>query len=116
MGQKRLPGIAACAGVVTGGIVQNVEPDLFVRLARQPGMGTGVVWPERASVTGLPAVGGLGRSFVAGVGGELVFASPAADAGAVGAEIKAAALSEAGGLEARRLVSKATTGWGQTGW
>ena len=90
MGQQGFAGVEASAGVVTGGIVQNIEQHLFVGLAGQPGVGAGVVLPERAVVAGLPAFDGFGRGFVAGVGSELVFEGPAADAGAVGFEVQAA--------------------------
>ena len=90
MGQERFTGIKACAGVVAGGVVQNIQQDLFVRLARQPSMGTGVILPKRAVVPGLPTFDGFGRGFVAGVGSQLVDDGPASDAGAVGLKIKAA--------------------------
>ena len=88
MGQQGFAGVEACAGVVTGGIVQNLEQHLLVGLAGQPGVGAGVVLPERAVVTGLPALDGFGRGFVAGVRGQLVGDGPATDAGAVGLEVE----------------------------
>jgi hypothetical protein len=90
MGQERFPGIKACAGVVAGGVIQNLEQNLFVGLPRQPGMGGGVVLPERAVVAGLPAFDGFACWFVARVGVELVGDGPTADAGAVGFEVEAA--------------------------
>jgi hypothetical protein len=36
MGRKRFAWVEACAGVVTGGIVQNIEQGLFVGIAGQP--------------------------------------------------------------------------------
>ena len=53
-------------------------------------MRAGVILPESTVVAGLPAFDGFGGGFVAGVGGELMFAGPAADAGAVGLEVEAA--------------------------
>jgi hypothetical protein len=88
MGQEGFAGVEARASVVTGGIVQNIQQRLFVGLAGQPGVGTGVVLPERAVVAGLPAFDGFGRGFVAGVRGQLVFDGPATDAGAVGLEVE----------------------------
>jgi len=46
--------------------------------------------PERAVVAGLPAFDGFSGGFVTGVGVELVGDGPAADAGAVGFEVKPA--------------------------
>jgi hypothetical protein len=97
MGQEGFAGVEACAGVVTGGIVQNIEQHLFVGLAGQPGVGAGIVLPERAVVTGLPAFDGFGRGFVAGVRGQLVFEGPAPDAGAVGLEVEAPVQFAGGG-------------------
>ena len=88
MDQEGFAGIKTRAGVVTGGIIQNIEQCLLVGLAGQPGVGAGVVLPERAVVAGLPAFDGFGRGFVAGVRGELVCDGPAADAGAVDLEIE----------------------------
>jgi hypothetical protein len=88
MGQAGFAGVAACAGIVTGGIVQNIEQRLFVGLARQPGVGAGVGLPKRAIIAGLPAFDGFGRGFVAGVRGQLIFAGPAPDAGAIGLEVE----------------------------
>jgi hypothetical protein len=73
MGQQGFAGVEACAGVVTGGIVQNIEQHLFVGLPGQPGVGVGVVLPERAVVTGLPTFDGFGRGFVAGEGSREAF-------------------------------------------
>lgn len=101
MRQQGFAGVEACAGVVTGGVVQNIEQHLFFRLAGQPGVGAGVVLPERAGVAGLPAFYGFGRGFVAGVRGQLVCTGPAADAGAVGSEVEPA-VEFAGGGTVRR--------------
>ena len=97
MGQEGFAGVEACAGVVTGGVVQNIKQGLFVGMAGQPGVGAGVVLPEGTQIAGLPAFDGFGRGFVAGVGGELVFDGPAADAGAVGFEVEAAVEFAGGG-------------------
>jgi hypothetical protein len=90
VGQQGFGGIEAGAGVEAGGVVEDVQEDLFVGAPRQPGMGRGVILPKGAVVAGLPAFDGFGRGFVAGVRGELVFDGPAADAGAVGLEVQAA--------------------------
>ena len=50
----------------------------------------GIVLPKGAVIAGLPAFDGFGRGLVAGVGGELVFPRPAADAGAVGLNLLSA--------------------------
>ena len=90
VGQKSFVGVEACAGVEAGGIVEDVQQDLFIGAAGQPGVGAGVVLPEGTVVAGLPAFDGFGGGFVAGVGGELMFDGPTTDAGAVGFEIEAA--------------------------
>jgi hypothetical protein len=88
--EEGFPGVKAGAGVVAGGIVQEVEQDLFIRAVGEERVRGGVVLPEGAQVTGLPAFDGLGRLFVAGVWGQVVFEGPAADAGAIGWEVEAA--------------------------
>jgi hypothetical protein len=88
VGEEGFGGIEARAGVEAGGVVEDFEEDLLVRGAGQEGVRGGVVLPEGGVVAGLPAFDGFGRGFVAGVGGELVFEGPAADAGAVGFEVQ----------------------------
>jgi hypothetical protein len=104
VGQQGFGGIEACAGVEARGVVENVQENLFVGAARQPGVGRGVVLPEGAVVAGLPAFDGFGRGFVAGVWGELVCDRPAADAGAVGLEAQPAMeFAGDGAVRARRF-------------
>jgi len=110
VGQERLGGIESGAGVVTGGVVQQVEQDLFVGVCRQPGVGAGVVLPEGAPVADLPAFDGLGRLFVAGVGSQLVLDRPAADAGPVGVEVEATEQ-----FTGASVLSWAVTSGGQSG-
>ena len=90
MGQKGFAWVEAGAGVVTGGVVQNIEQGLFVGLAGQPSRWAGVVLPEGTQIAGLPASDRFGRGFVAGVGSQFVFEGPASDTGAVGFEVEAA--------------------------
>jgi hypothetical protein len=90
MGQEGFPGVEARPRVVAGGVVQQIEQDLFVRVGGQPSVGTGVVLPERAVVAGLPALDGLGRGFEAGVRSQIVFDGPAPDTGAIGFEVETA--------------------------
>jgi len=90
MGQQGFGGIEARAGVQACGVIEHVQENLFVGAVGQPGVRRGVVLPEGAVIAGLPAFDGFGRGFVAGIRGELVFDSPAADAGAVGFEVEAA--------------------------
>jgi hypothetical protein len=90
VGQEGFAWVEAGAGVKTGGIVQDVQQRLFAGLAWKPGVGAGVVLPEGPVVAGLPAFDGFGGGFVARIGGQLMGQSPAADAGAVGEEVKAA--------------------------
>ena len=104
VGQQGFRGVEACAGVQARGIVEDFQEDMFVGIAGQEGVGRGVVLPEGAVVAGLPAFDGFGRGFVAGVGGEFVFAGPAADAGAVGLEVEATMeFAGAGAVGARRF-------------
>ena len=90
MSQEGFAGVEACAGVVAGGVVQNIEQGLFVGMAWQPGVGAGVVLPKGAQIASLPAFDRFRRGFVAGVWGELVFDGPAANAGTVGFKIQTA--------------------------
>ena len=90
LGQQGFTLVEACAGVVAGGVVEEVEQALFGGGAGEEGVRGGVVLPEGTQVAGLPAFDGLGRLFVAGVRGELVLLGPATDAGAVGFEVEAA--------------------------
>ena len=90
VGQEGLAFIESGTDVVAGGVVQEVEPDLFLAGAREEGVRGGVVLPEGPFVADLPAFDGLGRGLVAGVWGELVCDGPASDAGAVGYAVAAA--------------------------
>ena len=90
VGEECLGGVKTRAGVGAGGVVEDVEEDLLVRLVRQPGVGRGIVLPERAEVAGLPAADGLPGLLVTGVRGVVVSESPTADAGTVGLEGEAA--------------------------
>jgi hypothetical protein len=87
---ERLARVKTGAGVEAGGVVEDVEEGLFLQLAWEPGVGRGVVLPERAEVAGLPAADGFGGLFVAGIRGEAVGDGPAADTGAVGLETEPA--------------------------
>ena len=113
VGEEGFGGIKARASVEAGGVVEDFQEDLFVGVTGQPGMGRGVVLPERAVVAGLPAFDGFGRGFVTGVGGEPVFAGPAADAGAIGLEVQAAVkFAGDGAVGARRFGGKKFGGQG----
>jgi len=90
VGEEGFSGIEARTGVEAGGVVEDFQEDLFVGAAVEEGVGCGVVLPEGAVITGLPAFDGFGRSFVARVGVEFVFDGPTANAGAVGVEVEAA--------------------------
>ena len=90
MSQEGFAGVEACAGVVAGGVIQNIKQGLFVGIAWQPCVRAGVVLPEGTQIAGLPAFDRFGRGFVAGVGSQFVFDGPAADAGAVGFEVETA--------------------------
>lgn len=88
--EERFGGVETCAGVEAGGVVEDVEEDLFAVAAGKEGVRGGIVLPERAEVADLPAANGLGGLLVAGVRSEVVGDSPTADAGAVGFEIQTA--------------------------
>jgi hypothetical protein len=90
MGRERFPGVEACAGVVAGGIVQEVKEGLFIGVAGQPGMGADVVLPECAQIADLPAFDGFRPGLIARVGSQLVGDGPASDAGTVGLEAEPA--------------------------
>jgi hypothetical protein len=88
MGQEGFARVAPCAGVEAGGVVEDFQEDLFSVTPGQPGVRGGVVLPAGPVIAGWPAFDGFGGGLVASVGGELVFDSPAADAGAVGFEVE----------------------------
>ena len=68
VGQEGFRRVKAGAGVEPRGVIQDLQEDLFVGVAGQPGVGRGIVLPERAVIAGLPAFHGFGGGFVAGVG------------------------------------------------
>jgi hypothetical protein len=116
VGEQGLGGIESRAGVEARGVVEDFEEDLLGGAAGQEGMGRGVVLPEGTVIAGLPAFDGFGRGFVAGVGGELVLARPAADAGAVGFEVEATVeFAGDGTVRARWLGGEESGGQGD-GW
>ena len=82
--------IEAGAGVQTGGIIEQIQQDLFVGGLGQGGGGACIVLPERAVVTGLPAFDQFADGFEAGIGCQAIWDGPAANAGAVGFEVEAA--------------------------
>jgi hypothetical protein len=87
---------------------------LFGGVVRQPGMGTGVVLPERAEVPGLPAFDRFAQRFVAGVGIEPVRDGPTTDTGAVGFEVEAALeLAGDGAVGGRRFGAEEFGGQGR---
>ena len=90
VGQQGFLVVEAGAGIEAGGVVEEVEQDLFVGGVGQPGVGAGIVLPEGAQIPGLPAFDRFRRLLVTGVGGQLVLERPAADAGAVGQELETA--------------------------
>lgn len=90
MGQERFPVVEACAGVVAGGIVQEVKEGLFIGVARQPGVGADVVLPECTQIADLPAFDGFRLGLIARGGSQLVGDGPASDAGPIGLEAEPA--------------------------
>jgi hypothetical protein len=106
MSQQGFGGIEACADIEARGVVENVEEGLLVGVAGQPGMGAGVVLPERTQIPGLPAFDGFVGGFVTGVGSELVLDGPAPNAGAVSFEVEPAMeFTGTGAVEGRRFSS-----------
>ena len=97
VGQEGFTEVETCAGVEAGGVIEDVQQDLLVGAAGQPGVRAGVVLPKRAVVAGLPAFDGLGDGLGASVRGELMFEGPAPDTGAVGFEVEAAQEFTGGG-------------------
>jgi len=100
VGQEGFAGVEAGAGVEASGVVEDVQEDLFVGGAGEPGVRAGIVLPEGAVVAGLPAFDGLGGLLVARVGGETVGEGPAADGGAVGSDLESAVEFAGGGAVA----------------
>ena len=107
MGQEGFAGVEARAGVEPRGVIEDFQQDLFVGTAGQPGVRGGIVLPEGPVIAGLPAFDGFGGGFGAGVGGELMFEGPAADAGAVGFEVESAVgFTGRGAVRGRRFGGK----------
>jgi len=69
VGQQGFLGVEASAGIEGGGVIQQVEQDLFVLGVGPPSVGAGIVLPEGAPITRLPAFDRFRRLLVAGVGG-----------------------------------------------
>lgn len=90
MGQQAFSVIEARASVQACGIVKNIQEDLFVGAIGQPGMRRGVVLPQGAVITGLPAFDGFGRDFETCVWSQVIFNGRSANTGAVGFEVEAA--------------------------
>jgi hypothetical protein len=59
MGQEGFAIVEAGTGIEAGGVVEDVEEDLLVGGAGEPGVGAGVVLPEGAEVADLPAFDGF---------------------------------------------------------
>ena len=57
------------AGIAAGGVIEDVEEGLFLRLSREPGVRGGVVLPERPVVAGLPAADLVWRASCSGCPG-----------------------------------------------
>ena len=72
MSQECFSGVEVSTRVKASGVIQEVQEDLLVGRARQPGMGAGVVLPESAQVTDLPAFDRFGGLFITGVWGQVV--------------------------------------------
>ena len=107
VGQQGFFGVEASAGIEAGGVIQQVEQDLFVLGVGQPSMGAGIVLPEGAQITRLPAFDRFRGLLVAGVGGQLVLERPAPDTGAVGQEVEATMeFAGTGAVGGRRLGGK----------
>ena len=103
--------VDAGAGVQARGVVEDVQKSLFVRVAGEPGMRSGVVLPKRTEVADLPATDRFGGFFVTGVRREVVGDGPAADAGAIGLEGEAAEqFAGDGAVGARRGGTQKTCG------
>lgn len=72
MSQEIFSVVEARADIVAGGIIQQVQQNLFVFGFWKEGVRGGVILPEGAQVADLPALDGFGLGFIAGVGCEFV--------------------------------------------
>jgi len=66
--QEIFGGIKVGAGVVAGGIIEDIEEHLFIGLAGQPTMRRGIVLPECPQVASLPALDWFGLGFETSIG------------------------------------------------
>lgn len=89
--------VKARTNIIAGGIIQQIQQDLFVFGVWEEGVRGGVILPEGAQVADLPALDGLGLGFIAGVWGELVGQGPTTDTGPVGFEVESAVQFTGGG-------------------
>ena len=96
--------------IIVGGIIQEVEQDMFAGGFGEESMWGGIILPERPRVANLPAFDWFGRGFVAGVWRELVFDGPAADTGAVGWEVEPAVEFAGGGAVGRGWLGRKKLG------
>ena len=75
VGQQSFSGIESRARVQARGVVEDVQQDLLVGAAGQPGVRAGIVLPEGAVIAGLPAFDRFAGGLVARVRSELIFMS-----------------------------------------
>lgn len=87
--QKRFGRIKAGC-IEPGGVVENIEQDLFFRAAGEEGMRGGIVLPKCAEIADLPAADRLWLALETGIWSELLSDGPTADTGPVGPETKTA--------------------------
>lgn len=88
MSGERLGAVKTSACIEARGIVENVEEHLFILAAREERVRRGIVLPECAEITNLPAANGLCGRFETGIWSEVVSDGPTADSGPVGGEIE----------------------------
>src|SRR5438876_6301528 len=90
MCQQSFGRVETSPGVVAGRIIQYIQENLFIGLARQPAVRGGIILPESAQVTGLPAFDRFGFGLEASIRGQLILYRPATNTRTVGLEIESA--------------------------
>ncbi len=88
MSGERFGRVKTSACIEARGIVENVEERLFILAAREKRVRRGIVLPECAEITNLPAANGLCGRFETGIWSEVVSDGPTADSGPIGGEIE----------------------------
>jgi len=88
VGQEGFAVVEACAGIIAGGVIQQIEQDLFVRGIGKEGVRTGIILPKRAVIPGLPAFDHFACRLGAYVRSQMILDRPTPNAGPIRFEVE----------------------------